>query len=315
MNLKSIHKFFIIEIPKNRVFGLDLLRMIAISIVVISHAGILLDGEVRQLYDLFIFKGGVGVSIFFVLSGFLIGGILLKTISNIDEKKISLKVLIHFWKRRWFRTLPTYYLILTILIFLEFIFNSKFTLRGVNRYLFFCQSLNNDISEFFFVESWSLSIEECFYIIFPLITLVISLFNLDNKKAFITSAIIMIIFPTLYRIYYYGIVNSEINDFINSTFSRLDSISFGVIASYFCHYYYEIWLKRKNVFFIIGLLIFILYKPFIESSTNYILVNIISYSLVSIATLLTLPYLSCLRFVNQKYKIITRISLMSYSKY
>lgn len=313
MFLKSVRNFLKIDIPTNRVFGLDLLRMIAISIVMVSHAGQLLEGNVRKVYDAFFFQGNVGVSIFFVLSGFLIGGILIKTISNQKTSKIDFKFLFHFWKRRWFRTLPTYYLILILLILLEYIYNSNFTFRGIYTYLFFCQSLKADISNFFFVESWSISIEEWFYLIFPLIIWLISKIVNNVKSTFIVSVLIMFLFSTIYRVHYYYYINSVANHFINSTFSRLDSISFGVFASFLSHYYYNHWIERKKSLLIIGILIFIIFKINIENSTNNILINIFSYPLLSIATLFTLPYLSTFKLHPEKFKIITKISLISYS--
>ena len=59
----------------NRNFGLDFIRTIAIWLVLLQHAGV----TVRGLAPIKI--GGVGVEIFFVLSGFLIGGILFKNLS------------------------------------------------------------------------------------------------------------------------------------------------------------------------------------------------------------------------------------------
>jgi len=60
----------------NRIFGLDLLRACAIMFVVIGHGNYLLSNKYTDIIDIFFGYGGV--SIFFVLSGFLIGGILIK---------------------------------------------------------------------------------------------------------------------------------------------------------------------------------------------------------------------------------------------
>ena len=62
-----------------------------------------------------------GVSIFFVLSGFLIGGILIKVL---ETEPATFKTLFNFWIRRWFRTLPNYLFILLILIFFYGAFRS-----------------------------------------------------------------------------------------------------------------------------------------------------------------------------------------------
>lgn len=93
-----------------RVYGLDVLRAIAIFLVVLGHGNINVAGDLFEniptipLID--------GVELFFVLSGFLIGSILIKIITK--EQGLSAKSLTNFWKRRWFRTLPNYFLILLV---------------------------------------------------------------------------------------------------------------------------------------------------------------------------------------------------------
>jgi len=105
---------FKIEIDPKRVFGLDILRALAIMFVVAGHGSTLLPPKIGNISNLFIFDG---VSIFFVLSGFLIGGIFIKLI---EENGIETSVLKNFWVRRWFRTLPNYFLILLTLCLLNF---------------------------------------------------------------------------------------------------------------------------------------------------------------------------------------------------
>ncbi|MDG1661044.1 MAG: hypothetical protein P8H40_06680 [Winogradskyella sp.] len=53
--------------------------------------------------------GATGVDIFFVLSGFLIGGILLR---KLEAGQTSFSDLVRFWKRRWLRTFPNYFVVL-----------------------------------------------------------------------------------------------------------------------------------------------------------------------------------------------------------
>src|SRR4051794_25447542 len=88
-----------------RVYGLDILRALAILEVVYAHAFRFTDSRLPFLYD--------GVGIFFVLSGYLIGGILLKTINTTEFRKENL---LKFWYRRWWRTLPAYYFVLVSII-------------------------------------------------------------------------------------------------------------------------------------------------------------------------------------------------------
>jgi peptidoglycan/LPS O-acetylase OafA/YrhL len=92
----------------NRNFGLDLIRAISIWMVLLHHAGFNIEG----LQPLTL--GAVGVEVFFVLSGFLIGGILFR---EIDKGKSIFQTLKRFWTRRWLRILPLYYAILLIKFF------------------------------------------------------------------------------------------------------------------------------------------------------------------------------------------------------
>src|ERR1043166_7307885 len=95
--------------PRN--FGLDILRAFSIWLVMLQHAGIDIPGMAPLKI------GTIGVEIFFVLSGFLIGGILFR---EIGKQRPPLQTLRDFWIRRWFRILPLYYAMLLFkFIFLD----------------------------------------------------------------------------------------------------------------------------------------------------------------------------------------------------
>jgi peptidoglycan/LPS O-acetylase OafA/YrhL len=142
--------------PMDRVPGLDLLRAAAISLVLLEHQE-LISGLTTP-------TGGLGVDLFCVLSGFLIGGILFDMGDNLRRPRI----VVGFWLRRWLRTLPNYYLFLAINILVWLPFYRPHVVRHVvPPYLFFFQSFAHRPS-WFFVESWSLCVEEWFYLFFPL---------------------------------------------------------------------------------------------------------------------------------------------------
>src|SRR5207302_2647956 len=89
--------------------GLDLLRALAIIVVVIYHAalfGFKLPGRVDRF-------GWIGVDLFFVLSGYLIGGQLLAPLAR--GRPIDLR---RFFARRAFRIIPRYFAILAVYAFL-----------------------------------------------------------------------------------------------------------------------------------------------------------------------------------------------------
>ena len=84
----------------SRVFGLDFTRALAISLVLFTHASFFL-APLAPNFDPLFMVGYLGVDLFFALSGFLIGGIL------IDSAAPGTAWVGRFWVRRWLRTLPT----------------------------------------------------------------------------------------------------------------------------------------------------------------------------------------------------------------
>jgi len=113
---------------KNRIFGLDVIRALAILLVLCSHSTLLLfPNQKHILLTVIQFFGTVGVDLFFVLSGFLIGTIILK---QVHKGQTKFKDFCYFWVRRWFRTLPNYFLILLINIALLFVLKGE-VLKGI----------------------------------------------------------------------------------------------------------------------------------------------------------------------------------------
>ena len=88
-----------------------------------------------NLFERFIINlGPIGVELFFVLSGFLIGGILIKIFDNTEFTFADVR---RFWIRRWFRTLPNYWLILSInIIIFVFINGNKLEANQYLGYVF-----------------------------------------------------------------------------------------------------------------------------------------------------------------------------------
>lgn len=164
-----------------RVYGLDVFRAVAIILVVLSHGAALAGDIFWFLPSVPMLNGIDGVELFFVLSGFLIGSILIKSIEK--EEKFGVKSILTFWKRRWFRTLPNYYLILFLnVLFIKYEFKNGDLNQFGWDFIFFAQNLYGSFHSFFW-ESWSLSVEEWFYIVLPLSIFGFRLF-LSKKHSF-----------------------------------------------------------------------------------------------------------------------------------
>jgi peptidoglycan/LPS O-acetylase OafA/YrhL len=132
--------------------SLDLLRACAISMVITAHS-VLAYGAPKSLAPLQL--GGIGVDLFFVLSGWLLGNQLIKEFSSTGSIN-----LLRFWARRWMRTLPAYYTILILTCIQQAISHPETPLRV--EYLVFLQNYTG--LPYFFV-SWSLCVEEHFYLL------------------------------------------------------------------------------------------------------------------------------------------------------
>ena len=146
---------------ESRVYGLDIMRALAIIFVVLEH-GLMLQKANTTFPWIKLING---VELFFVLSGFLIGGMLIRIFEK--SNTFGIKTMGRFWIRRWFRTLPNYYLVLLINIFIVYfgIIHEDFSQFNW-KFFFFLQNFSGPFTNFFW-ESWSLSIEEWFYLIFP----------------------------------------------------------------------------------------------------------------------------------------------------
>jgi peptidoglycan/LPS O-acetylase OafA/YrhL len=146
------------------IYGLDGLRAIAFLLVFFFHTD-------------YLEFGWVGVQLFFVLSGFLITGILLKMKQNLSPRDYFVK----FYGRRLLRIFPLYYfyLILMLGITAVLIYNGyksnvmklfqiqlPYALGYIYNFHYASLSYRH---LYFLVHFWSLSVEEQFYIFWPLI--------------------------------------------------------------------------------------------------------------------------------------------------
>ena len=195
-----------------RNFGLDLLRALAVSMVVLGHY---CDYPFRSL-------GGYGVSIFFALSGYLIGAILARQFAG--GAHVSWDDLVIFWQRRWYRTLPNYALSLVAFALLAAL--SIGLVRQAWEYVFFVQNLAWPVPGFF-VYSWSLAVEEWFYLLFPLLVFAL---RKGGKHAFAISVAGFIVVPIVLRAIR-GDADFWDEGLEQVVVYRLDAIMYGVVMA------------------------------------------------------------------------------------
>ena len=209
---------------------IDGLRTIAVLSVIIYHAQIVEFGHS-------FFKGGfVGVDIFFVISGYLISRILL---SELFEKgKISF---LQFYERRARRILP----ILFIVFLASFPLAYKYLLP--NQFIEYAQSIlsatffSSNIFFYFtntqygaedsllqpFLHTWSLGVEEQFYILFPIVLLLAYKF----AKNHLVTIIAVLVLISLQYADWQSIKNTQLNFFMLT--SRLWELGIGSLLAFY----------------------------------------------------------------------------------
>ena len=308
---------------EKRIFGLDIMRAVAILLVVCSHAVWIFPQTKNVLTDLMSIAGVIGVEIFFVLSGFLIGRIIynLFVSSEFTRKDIT-----YFWVRRWFRTLPNYYLILVFNVLLAMFLGTSMP-DNLWHYFFFMQNFSWEMP-LFFGESWSLPIEEFAYIIGPLLLYLVLFLKLKISKSrlffLITSLIVVFFFMTKV---YYNISHPETDMMFWNvnikavTIYRIDAIYYGVLAAYLSLVKPNFWRRFRFLFLIIGGALFLglnfiipTQQVFIE--THPFFWNVLYLPINSIAIAFMLPLLSQIKSAPKLIVVpITIISLISYSMY
>lgn len=216
-----------------RVRALDGLRGIAILLVLVMHyfvsvpgpAGSVVHATLQRAFSL----GFAGVDLFFVLSGFLIGGILL------DHRK-SARLLPAFYARRFFRIVPLY----AVLLATYFLARATPGLTEVNRgtyfwstvpewsFLTFTQNIamawQRDIGPYWLGATWSLAVEEQFYLLMPLLVVRLSPRSLVSVCLFLIA-----LSPALRLNALYSAQNGLAAIFLLPT--HLDGLLWGVVCA------------------------------------------------------------------------------------
>lgn len=151
--------------------GLDTLRAFAVTFVLLGHWGVPehLGTMGARLFNGLVPNPKFGVDLFFVLSGFLITSILLNANEG-DEKKMA--ILGNFIARRTLRIFPIYYLSILALVLLGNPFvmeHAGWFLTYTGNILFYREGAWNSMAH-----TWSLSVEEQFYLVWPWLLVFVS---------------------------------------------------------------------------------------------------------------------------------------------
>ena len=290
-----------------RIKGLDFLRGIAIILVLFRHS--------QQTSSNLFFFGWLGVDLFFVLSGFLVSGLLFQ--EYIKNEKVNLK---RFLIRRGFKIYPPFYFFvfasLCIPILAQDVHYNMTLLRNELLYL---QSYLPRI----WLHTWSLAVEEHFYIcmaIFIFISVKWKLLRKKNGIIFFLLALLVLSFNM--RLNLSNFHRHENFGFME-THLRSDGIVIGVLMSYL--YYFTDWVRPVfNNYKIYLLLSFFLILPGFQFEGGTFFMNTFGLTYVNfgfgLLVLLSLKFDGFLQnkkliILERLFKIICFIGLHSYSIY
>lgn len=159
---------------KNR--NIQFLRGLAITMVLFAHASVMLVGEEAAYWDGVLQKilPGVGVDLFFLISGYLMGATFLR-----KQRTFELSAVYSFYKKRIKRVLiPTWFWasVVVVLGLLDMqrdqpVYELQAILGITSSAAFFLANVYNSIHETDFGYFWSIALEVQFYLFFPLLLL------------------------------------------------------------------------------------------------------------------------------------------------
>jgi peptidoglycan/LPS O-acetylase OafA/YrhL len=304
-----------------RNFGLDVMRASAIALVIVAHFSYIFR-SLLKVYALGQGCGYLGVEVFFVLSGFLIGRILITTVLA----RPNLPALRVFWIRRWLRTIPAYWLVLIVLLL-----TTKRDYRLFTFFAFLQHLLPGRRADFFGV-SWSLVIEEWFYLAAPLLLLSgRRLFSNNSRSVFFSVSLLLIVGPLLARCIVAG--NTDVPwfriraaYFLGAVPMRFDAIGYGVLMAGIRAFYPQIYAsirKRRISVTILAVLCVLGIETaitiFPAATQVSFFMRTFGLALVPAALALAVPAIESIRTASGPLKAIKPtvvfVSLTSYSIY
>ena len=274
--------------PAKHIQGLDVLRVLAIVSVFVFHysrsAGPIWFQSIGRF-------GWMGVDLFFVLSGFLIGGQLFKKLH--DTGRISFR---DFYVQRAFRILPSYWTVVALYFLVPGFTDDKWT-SPLWKFLTFTQNFGLDLFHDAFSHAWSLCVEEHFYLIFPWIAAAFWKWGTPKKTmCFILSLIaggiilrgaiwVHWIQPLLDPENSHGLAKAFYEQIYYPTYNRLDGLAIGALLSAIAIFRPALWKTfQRNWFFCFTFGLFLLVLSSRMDGDRYELVaSAIVYPLISLS--------------------------------
>ena len=291
---------------------IDSLRAISVLAIIVYHAKI-------YFFNSLLFPGGYyGVDIFFVISGYLITAIIIK--EKVNNNKFSFK---NFYLRRARRIFPALILVLIISLplawyslmpysLIEYAKSIIYSIIFVSNFFFYFTGLEyGAVSGLLkpLLHTWSLSVEEQFYLFFPIILVV--LINYFKNKIFVPIFFIVILSLIFAQSLF--IFNQNLNFYLLP--SRIWELLFGsLLFLYQKNNILKISNIKSDVFCIIGIiLIFISFNYFYEVDPSPNIKTIIPIFGAALIIIFAKKDATITKILTNK--IILSVGLISYSLY
>ena len=289
------------------------MRAAAIALVLAAHIPKINDGLVSRALNF----GWTGVDLFFVLSGFLIGSQVLQSLTKHDDSWLR-----KFYVRRLLRTLPPYFAVLAVYCGLASI---RATAPPTLSFSLFTQNFGIPPT---FTASWSLCVEEQFYLLFPLAALL--LLRIRTVDALLRWLGLFLLGEAALRLAIWSAVRPDLlaepqaltaymSHLYYPTYARLDGIALGVALAALKCFHPKIWetlMTRANVLIIgagafMALAILALWRHYSLtcSTVGFTLLNL-SFALLTAAAVSDKGWLAAIRVPGAGY-----LAAISYSAY
>lgn len=213
----------------NRLLSLDVLRAVAVLLVLFRHAH--WSDDAHAVLRVIARGGGVGVDLFFVLSGFLVSGLLFREF-NETGKINALRFLI----RRGFKIYPAFWCLLGVTVICRLLAGGSVPARATFGELFFLQNYLSD--GHWWHPNWSLAVEEHFYLVIPFLLIGLSGDRFAALPRIAAAAMVALLASRWLNSLAPALADPEMQwrRCYAPTHLRFDSLLFGVMLSYFYHY-------------------------------------------------------------------------------
>ncbi len=303
---------------KTRAIGPDLLRGLAILLVASAHMP--MDKLPPAFWTFWGQFGWLGVDIFFVLSGYLIGSELLKPVERGTAPDLRV-----FYLKRVLRILPVFWLMVA-LYFAFPVLQEGATIAPPWRFLTFTLNFGLDIrTERTFSHAWSLCVEEHFYLVLPVLILLFRGLRWKGLPIVFAAAVVIGGLVLRHMLYQSMPTGHDAVQFLKTiyypSYCRLDGLVMGVSLAGLRLFYPSVWAKlaRPLVLLPLACLCFAI-TGYLNVRTGEILNelgSVVFYPLFSLGVAMTLmsvlqlePKLQALRWTGLGY-----IAQISYSFY